>query len=143
VQSPDLLGALLLAQGDTFVIQGAGRVVWCKISVPRGLPPARGAAAGEAISTFLLEQVLERRSPWLGVVFDVRDGPSVIGPVSLRAMDRILDGAERSKRRMAILVRPSALVNEQLSSLARARAPRFAIVTDDPAAALDWMTASG
>jgi hypothetical protein len=142
VQSLDLPDAPLLAQGDTFVIHGARRVVWCKISVPRGLDPARGAAAGEQLGAFLLGHILERHSPWLGVVFDVRNGPSVIGPVSSRVMGRIFDGAERSRRRMAILVRPAALVNEQLSSLARAQAPRFAIVTDDRSAALDWMTAS-
>lgn len=138
----DLAGGTVLARGDTFVVHGAMRVVWSKITVPPGLDPARGAAAGEALGSYLLDHVLERRSPWLGVVFDVRDGPSVIGPTSLRVMERICDRAELVRRRVAILVGSNALIKEQLVALVQARAPRFAVVTEDRGVALDWMTSS-
>jgi hypothetical protein len=133
----------VLAEGETFVIQGAGRIVWCKISVPRGLDPARGAASGAALGAFLLGHVLERHSSWLGVVFDVREGPSVIGPISLQVMQNLCERAELVRRRLAILVGIAPLVKEQLSLLARVHAPRFATVTGDRRAAVDWMTSSG
>jgi hypothetical protein len=138
----DLAGGSVLAHGETFIIHGAMRVVWAKVCVPRGLDPARGAAGGEALGSYLLNQVLERRSPWLGVVFDVRGGPSVIGPTSLRVMESICDRAELVRRRLAILVGSNPLIEEQLVALVQARAPRFAIVTGDRGVALDWMTAS-
>jgi hypothetical protein len=138
----ELAGGSVLAQGDTFIIHGAMRVVWSRVCVPRGLDPARGAAAGEVLGSYLLNHVLERRSPWLGVVFDVRDGPSVIGPTSLRVMESICDRAELVRRRLAILVGSNPLIKEQLVALVQARAPRFAVVTDDRGVALDWMTSS-
>jgi hypothetical protein len=110
--------------------------------VPPGLDPARGAAAGEVLGSYLLHHILERRSPWLGVVFDVREGPSVIGPTSLRVMESICDRAELVRRRLALLVGPTPLIKEQLLALVHARAPRFGVVTDDRRVALDWMTSS-
>jgi hypothetical protein len=142
VDDVDLPSGSVLARGDTFVIHGARRVVWSKINVPRGLDPARGAAAGQALGSYLLDHVFERRSPWLGVVFDVRDGPSIIGPTSLRVMESICDRAELVRRRLAILVGSDPLLREQFLALVQARAPRFAVVTDDPRAALDWMTSN-
>jgi hypothetical protein len=142
VDDVELPGGHVLAQGETFVIHGARRVVWSKVSVPPGLDPARGAAAGQELGSYLLNHVLERRSPWLGVVFDVRDGPSIIGPTSLRVMESLCDRAELVRRRLAILVGQNPLLREQFLLLVQARAPRFAIVTDDRRVALDWMTSS-
>jgi hypothetical protein len=132
-----------LARGATFVIHGARRVVWCKITVPPGLDPARGAAAGEELGTYLLDHVLARHSEWLGVVLDVRDGPSVLGPISLRVMERILERAELVRRRVAIVMGSRPQLKEQLSALVSGLAPRFATLTDDRSKALDWMTSSG
>jgi hypothetical protein len=140
VSDHDLASAPVLARGDTFVIQGSRRVVWCKITVPRGMDPARGAAAAERLGAFLLDHVLERHSPWLGILMDLRDGPSVLGPVSLRVMERILERAELVRRRVALYLGHAPSLEEQLSGLARARAPRFGKVTDDGSVALDWMT---
>jgi hypothetical protein len=138
----DISSARELARGATFVIHGAHRVVWCKIDVPRGLDPAQGAAAGEELGAFLIDRVLERHSEWLGVVLDVREGPSVLGPISLRVMERILERAELVRRRIAIVLGKSPALEAQLSAVVRSLAPRFVILTDDRRKALDWMTAS-
>jgi hypothetical protein len=133
-----------LARGATFVIHGVRRVVWCKITVPPKLDPAQGAAAGEELGAFLLDHVLARHSEWLGVVLDVRDGPSVLGPISLRVMERILERAELVRRRVAILMAPRRpLLEEQLSGLVTQLAPHFATLTQDQRISLDWMTAAG
>lgn len=131
-----------LARGATFVIVGARRVVWCKITVPPGLDPAAGAAAGEELGSYLIDEVLARHSEWLGIVLDVRDGPSVLGPISLRVMERILERAERVRRRVAIVMGPSPRLEEQLSAIVRSLAPRFATLTQDRSTALDWMTSN-
>jgi hypothetical protein len=131
-----------LARGATFVIHGTRRVVWCKITVPPGLHPAQGAAAGEELGSYLLDHVLGRHSEWLGVVLDVRDGPSVLGPISLRVMERILERAELVRRRVAIVMGPRPQLAEQLSALVSGMAPRFATLTNDHRKALDWMTSS-
>lgn len=131
----------LLAQGETYVIHGAGRVVWCTITVPPGMLPARGAAAGEALGSFLIDQVLQRHSDWLGVVIDGRNGPSVVGPSSLRVMARIFERAEQVRRRVAVIVSSGSMLREQFSDLVRAQATELAIVTESRDAALDWMTA--
>jgi hypothetical protein len=143
VPDSDLASSRVLAEGETFVIRGAGRIVWCKVNVPRGLDPARGAASGAELGDFLLGHVLERHSSWLGVVFDVRDGPSVIGPISLQVMQNICERAELVRRRLAILVGPAPMVKEQLTALVRVHAPRFGSVTDERRAAVDWMTSPG
>jgi hypothetical protein len=142
VSDLDVGSSRILARGDTFIIHGTRRVVWCKVTVPQGLNPVRGAAAAEELGAFLVEHVLERHSVWLGVVFDVRDGPSVLGPVSLRIMERILERAELVRRRVALLLGPAPTLKAQFLAIARERAPHFATVTDDRNTALDWMTSS-
>jgi hypothetical protein len=132
----------VLAEGATFSVYNVGRVVWCQIMVPRGLDPARGAAAGEELGSFLVDHVLEHRSPWLGIVFDVREGPSVLGPISLRVTERMLERAELVRRRVAILIGIAPRLEEQFSALVHARAPHFAKVTNDRSVALDWMTSN-
>jgi hypothetical protein len=143
VSGLDLGNGHVLARGDTFVVYGLRRVVWCELDVPGGLNPARGAAAAEEMTTFLLDRVLERHSAWLGVVIDMRRGPSVLGPISLRATERVLERAESVRRRLAVLTGLAPTLEDQLSALVRARAPRFALVTTERSAALDWMTSSG
>ena len=142
MQDPPLVGARVLAQGDTYVVQGAGRVAWAKISVPRGLDPARGAAAGEELGNFLVDQVLMPHSPWLGLVLDVRAGPTIIGPKSLRVMESLFDRAESVRRRLAILVGAAPILNQELLNLARSRAPIHALVTEAAPRALDWVRIS-
>jgi hypothetical protein len=142
VSDSEVASSRELARGDTFIIYGVRRVVWCKIMVPRGLDPARGAAAGEELGTFLIDHVLERHSSWLGIIFDVRDGPSVLGPISLRVMERIFERAELVRRRVAILSGIAPSLEEQFLVLVRAR-PQCAKLTHDRSVALDWMTSDG
>ena len=131
----------MLARGETYVIHASGRVVWCTITVPPGLAPARGAAAGEKLGAFLIDHVLQRHSAWLGVVMDGRNGPTVVGPSSLRVMARIFERAEQVRRRVAVIVSHGSMLREQFSDLVQAPAREFINVTESRDAALDWMTA--
>jgi hypothetical protein len=133
----------VLAEGECFVIRGVRRAAWCKVTTPRGLDPARGAAAAQAMCAYIIDNVLQRRSIWYGVVFDVREGPSVFGPITLGVVERVFERAEATKKRIASVVGPTAIQHEQFSAVARSRAPRFSTVTTDPQAALDWITFTG
>jgi len=134
--------SVVLLQHDLFVIFAVGRVVWCRLLMPAHLAPATGAAAGKSMLGYLANNVLVRRSSWLGVIVDVRRGPSVVGPVTLEGIEKTFTLAGEVRKPLAALVGSSATQREQFGNVQR-KAPRFTLVTDDPAVAVDWMTRAG
>jgi hypothetical protein len=134
--------SVVLLQHELFVVFAMGRVVWCRLLMPPHLAPATGAAAGKSLVAYLADNVLVRRSSWLGVIIDVRRGPSVVGPVTLQGIERTFALAEEVRKPLAALVGSAATQREQYGNVQR-KAPRFTLVTDDPAVAVDWMTRAG
>jgi hypothetical protein len=130
----------VLLEDELHVIRNAGRVVWCHVRVPRSTRPATGAEAATRACEYLLEHVLHRRSPWLGLIFDVREGPSVFGPVTRQALSRLLGGAELSRKPVAVLTVGDGSQHAQFCSLAAEYAQQFALVTSEAGRASDWMT---
>lgn len=137
----DATGVVLL-QHDLFVIFAVGRVVWCRLLMPPHLAPATGAAAGKSMLSYLADNVLVRRSSWLGVIVDVRRGPSVVGPITLDGIEKTFLLAEEVRKPLAALVGSAATQRDQYGNVQR-KAPRFTLVTDDPTVAVDWMTRAG
>jgi hypothetical protein len=133
----------ILVQDDLYVIRAERRVVWVQLVTPPNIDPRRGAAAAGAIATYLLGSVLERRSSWLGLILDVRQGPTVMGPLTLALAEQIFQRAEEVRKPLAALIGPAPAQREQFSALQRAHAPRFALATEDAKAAADWMTRAG
>jgi hypothetical protein len=129
----------VLVKDELFLIRSEARVIWCHVLTPRSVSPARGAAAAEAMAAYLIEHVLERRSPWLGLVIDTRKGPSVFGPVTRAAVQRMFEHAERARKRVAVLIGVSPVQRTQFSELAEQSAPSYCRVTDMEPAALDWI----
>jgi hypothetical protein len=134
------LANAILVQHDLYVIRSEGRAVWCQILTRPGTTPARGAEVAQAVGAFLLDNVLQRRSSWLGVVMDVRQGPSVFGPITLAMSERIFSRAEEVRKPLAVLLGSSPSQHTQFAALVRDQAPRFARVFDTASAARDWMT---
>ncbi len=132
----------VLLKDDVYVIRADRRVVWCEVATPRGLNPARGAAAAQIMSTYLTEHVLQRRSPWIGLIVDVRRGPSVVGPVTLQLIERMFAQGELARKPIAALVGAAPTQAQQFGAAARACAPNFGTVTESPSRALDWMTSA-
>ncbi|HEU4582600.1 MAG TPA: hypothetical protein VFS67_30295 [Polyangiaceae bacterium] len=102
------MGASEIGGRELFVdelheIRDLGRVVWCRVSVPERTPPASGAAAARRVGDYLISHVLQRRSPWLGLVLDVRRGPSVFGPITRAVTVRLLESAEQAHKPFAVL----------------------------------------
>jgi hypothetical protein len=134
--------SVVLLQDELFVIFAVGPVVWCRLLMPQHVAPATGAAAGKSMLGYLANHALVRRSSWLGVILDVRRGPSVVGPITLQGIERTFALAEESRKPLAALVGSAATQREQFGNVQR-KAPRFTLVTDDPALAVDWMTRAG
>lgn len=129
-----------LFSDELHIVRGVGRVVWCQVTIPARTPPATGAESARKVIDFLIETALQRRSSWLGLVLDTRGGPSVFGPVTRAATVRLLESAEAAHKPFAVVSPRGTTQFEQYSSLAAAHAPRYALVTDDPQQASDWMT---
>src|SRR5689334_4855357 len=133
-------GGTELFRDDLHVVRGIGRVVWCVVSVPQRTPAAAGAEAARRVGDFLIANVLQRRSSWLGLILDVRRGPSVFGPLTRAVTVRLLESAEGAQKPFAVVTVGAAAQHEQYSTLAAAHAPRFALVTSQAQQADDWMT---
>lgn len=130
----------ILTEGEFFEIRSEGRVVRCSVRVPTRTSPAAGAAAGRDMCDWLIQHALQPRSSWLGVIVDTRNGPSVLGPVTRSAVERMFKAAEQARRPLATLVSsPTIALFEQFSAVSRSCAPSCSTVTADPAAANAWM----
>lgn len=125
---------------DLHTIRDLGRVVWCQVAVPERTPAASGAAAAQRVGDYLIANVLQRRSSWLGLVLDVRRGPSVFGPITRAVTVRLLESAEGANKPFAVLTAGNTTQHSQYATLASAHAPRYGLVTADAQQAHDWMT---
>jgi hypothetical protein len=130
----------MLVENELYVIRSDGRTIWSELRTPRNVSPARGAQAGLEIEEYLVQNVLQRRSMWLGVIMDVRGGPSVFGPVTRASLERLFRAAQQSRKRIGVLVGTSIVQQTQFSQLATECAPGFVHVADQPQAALDWIS---
>jgi len=129
----------LLFEDELHLIRCAGRVVWCQVRIPSNTLPAAGAAAAQQVGRYLIEHVLHRRSPWLGLILDVRQGPSVFGPITRQVSSDLFENAERARKPFAVLTLGDGTQHAQYCALATTNAPRFALVTADAERASDWM----
>jgi hypothetical protein len=134
--------SVVLLQHDLFLIVAERRVVWCRVLTPPHINPGAGAAAGKSAFTYLMSHVLVRRSSWLGVVLDVRRGPSVVGPITFQGLEGLFSHAEEVRKPFAVLIGSATAQREQFGKL-QLNAPRFTLVTTEPADAVGWMTRAG
>ena len=139
VASHELAGALLF-QDNYHHVRADGRVVWCDVCVPEPTPPAAGAESAQRVGQYLIENVLHRRSRWLGFILDVRNGPSVFGPITRQVSVNMFEAAVQARRPLAVLTVPGRLQHSQYCALAAAHGSSFVLVTDSAERARDWMT---
>lgn len=129
-------------EDELYQVRAQGRVVWSKIFIPAGLPPTRGAKVAETLVDYLVRNVALKGSPWLGMVLDITQGPSVVGPATLRACERVFRAAELSKKPLAVLVGSPVTQRAQFESFCQQFAPSYSTVVDSADAAHEWMTAT-
>ena len=133
----------VLIRGELFEISSEGRIVRCRVRVPTRTAPAAGADAAKQMGEWMINNALRPGSSWIGLILDTRDGPSVVGPITLSIIQRVLETAEHGRRPMTVLVAtsPSALF-DQFAELAQRVAPTYGCVTADPDEAIASLTRS-
>jgi hypothetical protein len=129
-----------LVENELYAIRSEGRTIWSELRTLGNTSPTRGAQAGLEIEEYLIEHVLQRRSMWLGVILDVRRGPSVFGPVTRASLERIFRAAQQSRKRIGVFVGPGPVQRAQFDELATECAPAFVHVADQQQAVLDWIS---
>jgi hypothetical protein len=139
VLSPERLDGVVLLEDHFFIIRSVGRVVWCHLLIPKNTPPSAGADAAQRLGKYLLDKVLYPRSSWLGLILDVRKGPSVFGPITRELNSKLFVAAERARKPLAVVTIGQGAQHSQFCELA-AQAPQFAVVTSVVDEAVDWMT---
>lgn len=137
------LGRELLVRGEVYELWTHGRVVHAVLNVPLRTAPAVGARAATELGEWVVQNVLQRRSRWLGLVVDVRSGPSIFGPITRGVLERLFENAERARKPIAILIGNKSSQRDQFSVLSRACAPNQVKVTAELEEALAWMTRPG
>jgi len=133
----------VLLEDELFVIRAEGRVVWFELHTRPGTNPARGAEVARVAGTYLIDNVLQRRSSWRGAVLDVREGPSVFGPITRAVSEAMFRKAEEARKPLCALIGTAPSQRAQFEALVTEHAPRFAKVVDTVAAAQDWMRDAG
>ena len=131
----------VLIRGELFEISSEGRIVRCRVRVPTRTAAAAGAEAAKQMGEWMINNALRPGSSWIGLILDTRDGPTVVGPITLSIIQRVFETAEHSRRPMTVLVAPSSsALFDQFAELACRVAPTYGCVTADPDEAIASLT---
>jgi hypothetical protein len=129
-----------LATGAIYAITEEDAIVSCAVVNRVDISPNEGATCAQQMHSFLSGSVLSDRSRYLGLIFDVREGPAVFGPQTRAALERIFRQAEETQRALAVQVGEAAIQRLQFTNLCAVCAPRWSKVFDREGAA-DWVRA--
>lgn len=103
------------AEGGNYRIEVRGPIAHCVVWKRPDVDSAQGAQfAREKIAHFT--KLAEARAT-IGMVFDLRDAPPVIGPQTQEAIAMMLDAFAAAEKRIAVIVGPQAVQRLQLSRL--------------------------
>jgi hypothetical protein len=129
-----------LARGANFEMFASRSVVRCIVKNPPGVDREEGARCAQQMRQTLLGKVLVPAAPYLGLVFDVRLGPEVFGPVTRGLLEGIFSAAEATRRPLAVRVGAGAVQRLQFTSLCRECAPTAARVVNSDDEETAWVT---
>lgn len=129
----------ILARGANFEMTSERGVVRCTVKNPPDVDREEGARCAQQMRETLLQQVLVSGSPYAGLVFDVRQGPEVFGPVTRGMLEGIFRAADAAKKKLAVRIGTAAVQRLQFSSLCRECAPENAKVVDDDLQEERWV----
>jgi hypothetical protein len=132
-----------LARGSNFEITAQGETVRCRVMNAPDITPEEGARCAALIHDTLSSHVLNRHSPYAGLIFDVQLGPAVFGPKTRASLEDLFRAAERAGKRVAVRVGDAAIQRLQFSSLCRECAPTQAAVVNSDSEEHAWFGALG
>jgi hypothetical protein len=129
----------VLARGAIFEISAQDDWVACEVVNRGDVSAEEGARCASQMNEVLVTQVLNPRSPYRGLLFDVRRGPAAFGPKTRAALEKLFVAAESSRRKLAVLVGESATQRMQFGNLSRERASDVARVFQTEFSAREWL----
>ena len=133
--------AIILAHGAIFEIRQSGEIVHCEVTNRADVSAEEGAHCASLMHEVLTTRVLTPQSSYLGLLFDVRQGPPAFGPKTRATLELIFAAAASSGRRVSVLVGGSATQRMQFGNLCQERAPDHARVFLSESQAKEWLTA--
>jgi hypothetical protein len=130
---------IVLARGAIFEITAENDLVACEVINRSDVSAEEGARCAAEMNDVLTKQVLRQRSPYRGLVFDVRKGPPAFGPKTRAALEIVFAAAAASGRRIAVLVGESPTQRMQFGSLCQEQAKQYGRVFQTEVSARDWL----
>jgi hypothetical protein len=131
-----------LASGDNHDISTRDGLAICQVWSRPDLSAEDGAKNAGQMVECLSTQVLHPRSPYRGIVFDVRRGPPVFGPKTRETLSGLFGLAGRSGVPVAVIVGDSPIQLLQFKNLCRESSGRADVFTDETSAFLWFRAAS-
>lgn len=127
-----------LVEGDNHLISERDGLVICQVWTRPDLSPEAGAKSAEQMTAYMMNVVLRPGTPYRGIIFDVRRGPTLFGPKTRETLTRLLSESATRSVRVAFLSADSASQALQFRSLC-AGLPNQAQVFESEAAAAQWL----
>lgn len=127
-----------LAHGDNHSISARDGIAVCQVWSRPDLSAEEGARNAQQMVDFLTHSVLRSRSPYRGIVFDVRRGPAVFGPKTRETLHGLFALAGTAGVPLAVLVGESPIQLLQFRNLCRESPGRADVFTDE-SSAFTWL----
>jgi hypothetical protein len=118
----------LLDEGPLYSIEESGGVVTCRVKNRADVNADEGASSAAQMQRFLVDRVLSPRAEYLGLVFDVSEGPTVFGPRTRAALEHMFRAAAKANKAIVVRVGEAAIQRLQFAGLCRECAPDVAQV---------------
>jgi hypothetical protein len=125
-----------LAEGDNHLIATRDSLLICQVWVRDDLSKEQGAKNAAEMSDYLIGYLQAEARRCRGLIFDVRRGPSVFGPVTRAVLLRLFAAAAATKTRVAVLVGDSAMQSLQFASICQEAGCEHSLFDGEPAAIL-------
>lgn len=134
--------AKILSQGPIFEIREDGDFAVCELKSTQSITKEEGARCAEMMRRTILEQVIVPKSPYRGLLFDVRLGPAAFGPKTRDELAQIFTQANDLKFKVGVLVSKSPTQHLQFCNLAAECAAKSSLVSRDVKPLSDFLQTS-
>ena len=129
-----------LAHGDNHLISARDGLAICEVWSRPDLSAEDGARNAKQMVEVLTQSVLHDRSPYRGIIFDVRRGPAVFGPKTRETLSGLFGLAGTCGVPLGVLVSDSPIQLLQFRNLCRDSLGPADVFLDE-ASALAWFDA--
>lgn len=134
--------AKILSRGPIFEIREDRDFAVCELTSAHSITKEEGARCAEMMRKTILERVIVPNSPYRGLLFDVRLGPTAFGPKTREELAQIFTQAHGLKFKVGVLVSSSPTQHLQFSNLAQECAAQSSMVSRDVAPLSEFLQAS-